>query len=639
MKLLKTSLLLSLILFQIVKAGTEPQKTTKIDFKAKEFELAQVTLLDGPFKDAMNRDIAWLKMLDMERLLSSFRLVAGLPSTVQPYGGWEATDAKFDGIRGHYLGHYLSACAKAYACTKDKEIKKRIDYLVTELAKCQKQYGNGYIGAFPEKLFDDLIQGQKVSWVPWYTMHKIFAGLYDVYNYTGNAEVYAVLLKLTDWARKKTDGLSAESLQNMLKTEHGGMTETLADLYAITQKPEHLALAKRFDHKMLLESMASGKDNLTGLHANTQIPKMIGAAREYEVTAEPVYMKAAEFFWECVVNHRTTATGGHSIYEHFKEPDVLAAYLNSAHANETCNAYNMLKLTAHLYDWTGNIRYADFYERTLINCILASQCPVKYEKEPAGMMSYHQPIKPGLWKRLNDKENSFWCCTGTGSENHVQYGKLIYAYDNEGLIINFFVASQLSWDEKKMTVKQETNFPESDYSKITVESSEKPQKMKIRIRVPWWANKGVQVKINGKVQNISATPSSYITLEKIWFNKDIIEVTMPMALYKEGLPDKKNIVAFLYGPMVLSGQLGKSGLTLETLYGINGKEYLDQFKLDSIAVPHFENVDEDLNSWIKPVLGKPLTFQTTGKGVPNDVTLIPYFKQFLERYSIYWEIK
>jgi hypothetical protein len=358
MQQLRTALFLGLCLlsFQIIKAGNEPQKTTKIDFKAKEFELAQVTLLDGPFKDAMNRDIAWLKMLDTERLLASFRTVAGLPSTSQPYGGWEGPDQKFDGIRGHYLGHYLSACAKAYACTKDKEIKKRVDYLVTELAKCQKQYGNGYIGAFSESLFDDLIQGKKVPWVPWYTMHKIFAGLYDVYNYTGNAEVYAALLKLMDWAKKKTDTLSDETLQNMLKTEQGGMTEVFADIYAITQKPDHLVLAKRFDHKMLLESMTNGKDNLTGLHANTQIPKMIGAAREYEVTAEPSYMKAAEFFWDCVVNHRTTVTGGNSVDEQFKEPDVLAAYLNRDHANETCNAYNMLKLTNHLYYWTGDVK-------------------------------------------------------------------------------------------------------------------------------------------------------------------------------------------------------------------------------------------------------------------------------------------
>ncbi|HEY4786977.1 MAG TPA: beta-L-arabinofuranosidase domain-containing protein, partial [Bacteroidales bacterium] len=237
----------------------QTQKPTAFNIPVKEFSLTQVKLLDGPFKDAMERDIAWLKSINTDRLLVAFRTTAGLTATVKPYGGWESTNPEFDGIRGHYLGHYLSACAKGYAATGDKELKNRIDYLVGELAKCQDKYGNGYIGAFPESMFDDLNQGKKVRWVPWYTMHKLMAGLYDVYIYGSNIQVYQVLMKLTDWVKKKTDGLSPEAMQQVLKTEQGGMTEVLADIYSVTQRPEHLALAQRFDHHYLLDNMSQQK--------------------------------------------------------------------------------------------------------------------------------------------------------------------------------------------------------------------------------------------------------------------------------------------------------------------------------------------------------------------------------------------
>jgi Uncharacterized protein conserved in bacteria len=615
----------------------QTQKPTAFNIPVKEFSLTQVKLLDGPFKDAMERDIAWLKSINTDRLLVAFRTTAGLTATVKPYGGWESTNPEFDGIRGHYLGHYLSACAKGYAATGDKELKNRIDYLVGELAKCQDKYGNGYIGAFPESMFDDLNQGKKVRWVPWYTMHKLMAGLYDVYIYGSNIQVYQVLMKLTDWVKKKTDGLSPEAMQQVLKTEQGGMTEVLADIYSVTQRPEHLALAQRFDHHYLLDNMSQQKDILTGLHANTQIPKMIGAAREYEVSSIDSYRKAAEFFWDRVVNHYSAVTGGHSVGELFKEPDNLAAYLNVDCTDETCNAYNMLKLTEHLYSWTGDLRYADYYERALINCILASQSPAKYENMQAGMMTYHQPIKSGMWKRLNDPEDCFWCCTGTGSENHVQYGKFIYSYDKEGIYVNLFTASQVTYPDKKMVIKQETQFPESSDIKFTFISTTTPTKWKVRIRVPYWANNGVTVKINGRVHPAQASPGSYLVIDRFWTTKDVMEVSIPMSLHKESIAGNANIIALMYGPMVLSGKLGTAGLNVQTIFGVNGDQVYDKLKVEDISVPKFKGVTDDLNTWIKPVAGKPLLFQTVGKGDPTDVTLMPYYKQFFERDAIYWE--
>jgi uncharacterized protein len=604
----------------------------------KPFALTDVKILDGPFKDALERDIAWLKMLDCDRLLAGFRTTAGLPSKAKAYGGWEAADPKMNGIRGHFMGHYLSALAKGYASTGDKDLKTRADYLIAELGKCQDKLGTGYIGAEPESAFDDLNQGKKVEWVPWYTEHKIFAGLFDVYTYMGNPNVYAMIIKLTEWTKKKTDGLSPEDMQRVLNTEQGGMTEVLANIYEVTKRPDHLALTKRFEHRMLLDNMSQGKDNLTNLHANTQIPKMIGAAREYEVTTDPTYRKAAEFFWNQVAEHRSSVTGGNSIYEHFKEADKLGAHVDETHADETCNAYNILKLTEHLYGWTGNVKYVDFYERALINSILASQSTTKYQNMPAGMMTYHQPIRPGMFKRLNDPENSFWCCTGSGSENHVQYGRFIYAADKEGLYINLFIASQLNWIEKRMTVKQETNFPEDDVIKINI-TEPNPTKMKLRVRIPYWATNGVTVKINGKLQTTLKIPGpgSYLTIERVWGVKEELEITMPMSLHKETMPDNENIAAFLYGPVVLSGKFEAEGITLDNFFGTNGHEHYD-FKIPAIPIPVFSNVEDDLNTWIKPVKGQKLTFQTVGKGIPTDVTLVPYYKQFFERYTFYWNL-
>jgi uncharacterized protein len=388
---------------------------------------------------------------------------------------------------------------------------------------------------------------------------------------------------------------------------------------------------------MLLDNMIQHKDNLTGLHANTQIPKMIGAAREFEVTSIADYRKAAEFFWDRVVNHYSTVTGGHSVNEHFKEPDNLGAYLNVDCTDETCNAYNMLKLTEHLYEWNGDVKYVDYYERALINCILASQSPSKYENIPAGMMTYHQPIRSGLWKRMNDPENCFWCCTGTGSENHVQYGRFIYAYDKDGLFVNLFIASQLNYPEKKMIVKQETGFPENSDMKLTFTSTTTPTKWKVRVRIPYWATSGITVKINGRLHPGKAEPGNYLIIDRFWTSKDVVEISMPMSLHKETIAGNPNIVALMYGPMVLSGKLGNNGLNVQTIFGTNGDQVFDKLNVAAIPVPKLKDITDDLNAWIKPVPGKPLLFQTSGKGDPADITLMPYYKQFFERGAIYWE--
>jgi DUF1680 family protein len=595
--------------------------------KAEPFPLTQVRLLDGPFRDAMLRDEKYLLDLDPDRLLHTFRLNVGLPSSAKPYGGWESPSTE---LRGHSMGHYLSALSLMYASTGNAQLKQRADYIVAELAKCQAQSPSkglheGYLSAFPESFIDRVEKRQNV-WAPWYTLHKIMAGLLDANQLCGNAQALDVLTKMADWVKFRVDNLTHEQMQRSLDTEHGGMNEVLANLYAVTGNTNYLALSAAFNHERVLDPLARGEDRLTGLHANTQIPKIIGVTREYELTGDPKYLTMANTFWNAVALNRSYVIGGDSDHEHFFATNTFAQHLSPETA-ETCNTYNMLKLTRDLFELEPDAAKMDFYERALYNHILASQDP------QSGMFVYLMSLKPGHFKTYSTPDDSFWCCVGTGMENHAKYGDTIYFHDADSLYVNLFIASELSWPEKNLTVRQETKFPESDTTVLNFKAS-KPMNLALKIRQPAWATEGVTVRVNGKKQKIESKPESYLTIQREWRDGDKVEIELPMSLHTEFLPDTTNEVAVLYGPIVLAGELGTDGMpkppmaATQTLYS----------RMPAPAVPMFACASEDLVKHIKPVRRKPLTFETRGIGRPKDVTLVPFYETHRERYSVCWQL-
>jgi DUF1680 family protein len=577
----------------------------KVQLAVSPFSLKQVRLLDGPFKDAQERERQYLHDLDADRLLHNFRVTAGLPSTAEPLGGWE--DPKGE-LRGHFVGHYLSACALMYASTGDEKLKAKADYIVAEMAKCQavlldKGYNKGFLSAYPESFFDRVDRCERV-WAPYYTLHKIMAGLLDMYQQTGNQQALDVLVKMADWLKFRTDRLSHEQQQKALNCEHGGMNEVFANLYGVTGNPDHLKLAIAFNHDVIFAPLARGEDQLNGKHANTQIPKIIGAACEYELTGKGEFAAIASNFWQYVAIDRAYCIGGHSDSEHFFPTHDFARHLSPATA-ETCNTYNMLKLTRHLFAWQPSARLMDFYERALFNQILASQDPA------TGMMYYFASLKPGHFKNYNTPMNSFWCCTGTGVENHAKYTDTIYFHDDNTLFVNLFIASDLTWPEKGLVVRQETKFPDQNTSRLTFTCA-KPVKVTVKVR----------------------HAGAYVDYDREWKNGDTLDIEIPMPLRIEPLPGEPKIVALFAGPIALAGELGKQGMEKVNLLT---KGQLDLANVPTPDVPVLLGDPADVLKHIEPVAGQPLTFRTKGIGRPGDVTLSPYFRLHHQRFTVYWK--
>jgi len=608
-----------------VMALAEPA-TMKVPRTVEPFALTNVTLLDCPFRDAMLRDQKYLLALEPDRLLQTFRVNVDLPTSARPYGGWEGTQVE---IRGHILGHYLSALSLMYASTGDGVFKQRADYIIGELAVCQSNspaagFHTGYLSAFPES-FIDRVEQRKNVWVPWYTLHKIMAGLLDAHLLCGNARALTVLTNMANWVEFRVDRLTPEQMQKSLDTEHGGMNEVLANLYAVTGDTNYLRLAEAFNHQKVFAPLAQGEDKLNGIHANTQIPKIIGATREYELTGDPQFLTVATTFWDAVALHRSYVIGGDSDHEHFFSTNDFAKHLSTDTA-ETCNTYNMLKLTRELFALEPSAAKMDFYERGLYNHILASQDP------ETGMFVYLMSLKPGHFKTYSTPEDSFWCCVGTGMENHAKYGDTIYFHDANSLYVNLFIASKLSWREKSLNLRQETRFPEND-STVLKFKLEKPVSFALKIRHPAWATDCVTVSINGKKQSVSSTPGSYFTLQREWLDGDKVEIQFPMKLHTEPLPGVSNTVAILYGPIVLAGEMGTNAMPNPIT-----RSQTDYSRLPAPDAPVFVCDAGELLNHIKPVAGKPLTFRTHELGKPNDVTLIPFYRMHRERYSVYWEL-
>jgi DUF1680 family protein len=597
-----------------------------VPLKVHAFALRDVQLLDGPFKHAMELDREYLLSLDVDRLLHNFRVNAGLPSAAQPLGGWEEPKGE---LRGHFVGHYLSACALMYASTGDKRLKEKGDAVVAGLAECQKKLGSGYLSAYPET-FIDRVENRVQVWAPYYTLHKIFAGLEDMYEYCDNQLALEVCRKFGDWAIARNSKLTDEKMQAMLNTEHGGVNETLANLYALTGEEKYLKLSLRFNHHRVIDPCEDLDDPLTGLHANTQIPKFIGTARQYELTGDHALKTATLFFWNTVVRERSYVIGGHSDGEGFTPKEHLSQALGP-NTTETCNTYNMLKLTRHLFCWNPKAEYADFYERALYNHILASQNP------ESGMMCYYVPLRSGSRRNFNTPTESFWCCTGTGVENHAKYGDSIYFHDNNSLYVNLFIASELSWKDKGIKVRQETTYPDEQATRL-VFTCDNPVELTLQIRHPFWATNGFDIKVNGSAegadeeratgaqrdfQRFGARRSeglgSFASIKRTWKSGDTVEVRLPFDLRIEAFRDNSDRFAFMTGPLVLAGEV-------------------DTRK----PFPVIVGSKESLVAGLKPVAGKPNTFATSELfQVPGETQhqeiLEPFYKLYHERYETYWD--
>jgi len=597
--------------------------------EARPFPLDRVTLLDSPFKKAMEINRAYLLALDPDRFLWPFHERAGLPTKGERYGGWEKRDCV-----GQVAGHYLTACSLMYASTGDEELKRRAAYMVAELAKAQAKHGNGYAGPVRTEVWATTFSGQiKVGkwglgggYVPWYVLHKTYAGLIDAYTCTGNKQALEVARQFADWAKKGTDNLTDEQFQKMLLCEHGGMNDAMAGLYAITGNRQYLSLARRFDHKQIFGPLEAERDELQGKHVNTQLPKIIGAARLYELTGEKRYATVARFLWDRVIDTRSYAPGGVDFHEHFRAPGQEAKFLNWDSC-ETCAVYNMLKVTRHLFGWRPDARYMDYYERALYNHILGSQDPA------TGGVTYFYSLRPGHFKIYSTPFDSMWCCVGTGIENHSKYGDTVYYHNEDTLWVNLFIPSELDWKEKGVTVRQETGFPRQDTTTITV-STKKQQEFSVRVRVPYWATKGAEVRVNGRKEKAQAKPQSYLALSRAWKDGDRIEVRLPMGLHLYRARDDKSLGAVMFGPLVLAGELGREGMP-KTLCCTSNKQYSGE---PVPPVPVLVTDSRDPASWVKRTGDADLRFRTQNVGKPTDVSLIPLHDLHHQRYTVYWRL-
>ncbi len=618
-----------------LRKGTEPLAKDRGNYCGSSFEPDEVKLTGGIFKDSQDTGLAFIKSLDVDRLLAPVAYSTGASADKSKYyGGWEAYNYRTysgTGISGHSLGHWLSAAADMYAVTGDGEVKAMLDYAVDRLDTYQKTDGTGYIGGVEKTGLIGAFKGElRVSafdlngyWVPWYSFHKIYQGLIDAYTLAGNEKALAVARGFADWAIDVTKDMTDEKFAKMLECEYGGMNEAMAELYEITGEKKYLDLAVRFSQDAILEPLSNGRDELEGKHANTQIPKVIGAAAIYGADkSQEDYRRAAEFFYDTVVNHRSYVIGGNSDREHFGS---ITGETLGTQTCETCNTYNMLKLTERLYAWEHKAEYMDYYERALFNHILASQDP------ESGMKTYFMATKQGHFKVYSTRENSFWCCVGSGMENPARYTRNIYCKDGNEFYVNQFISSAVCWKEKGLTVSQTTNYPFEDTTRIKIESGSADFAMKIRI--PAWLARDAVIAVNGEAVTVRATGKArYYTLERRWSANDTVEVKLPMGLHTYTARGGENKAAFMYGPAVLAGALGTESFP-------PSDSVADHTSLDgaaTISVPDIIVADKNPETFITPSDLSKLEF--TMVSGENSIKLTPYFNLHHQRYSLYWNL-
>ncbi|AKQ47387.1 acetyl-CoA carboxylase [Rufibacter radiotolerans] len=606
----------------------------------QSFPLAQVRLLEGPFKQAQQTDLAYMLSLDMDRLLAPFQKEAGIQPKAQNYGNWENT-----GLDGHIGGHYLSALALMYAATGNPEVQQRLTYMVDALEACQQKSGDGYLGGTPggKEMWQDIKAGKidagsfslNKKWVPWYNIHKTYAGLRDAYVFAGNEKARQMLIKLSDWCLDLTANLSDAQIQDMLRSEHGGMNEVFADVAEITGDPKYLVLAKSFSQTSVLNPLLQGKDVLNGMHANTQIPKVIGFQRVAEVSGDKTWTPAAEFFWQTVVKNRTVSIGGNSVSEHFHPANNFSSMLEGKEGPETCNTYNMLKLSKQLYLASASAEYLNYYERAMYNHILSSQHPTQ------GGFVYFTPMRPRHYRVYSQPQLDFWCCVGSGLENHGKYGELIYAHSAKDLYVNLFLPSVLEWKEKGVTLTQNTKFPFEESSALTF-ALKKTQKFTLYIRYPEWVEAGqLRVTVNGKAAKVTQAANGYLGLDRKWKSGDVVTVSLPMHTKAEYLPDGSPWVSFVHGPLVLAAVTDTTGLKGLRADGSRMGHVANGPLYSLEEAPLLVSAGKDVAAGIQPVAGKPFTFTASSllhQEQYKQLELVPFYQIHDARYTIYFPV-
>lgn len=604
----------------------------------KLFPLQNVRLLDGPFRHAQELNKKYLLELDADRLLAPFLREAGLTPKIESYGNWENS-----GLDGHIGGHYLTALSLMYAATDDQEVKAKLDYFLNELKRCQDQIGNGYIGGVPggAELWENVRKGNihaggfdlNKKWVPLYNIHKTYAGLRDAYLIGGQLRAKEMLIKMTEWSIQLVDNLSDEQLQDMLRSEHGGLNEVFADVAEITGDERYLRLAKQFSHRAILQPLLAHEDKLTGFHANTQIPKVIGFKRIADITHDSSWNEAARFFWESVVYRRSVSIGGNSAHEHFHPTTDFSRMIRAVEGPETCNTYNMLKLTEQLFCTEPDVRYVDYYERALYNHILSTQHP-----ETGGFV-YFTPMRPGHYRVYSQPHTSFWCCVGSGLENHSKYGEFIYAHRSEELFVNLFLASKLTWNARGVNVVQQTDFPLKPTTTLTMEMAE-PTEFTLQVRYPGWVRDNeLNVTVNGSLIDVDAVPGSYIRINREWHSGDQVQVTFAMRTAVEQPPDSSNYYSFLYGPIVLAAKTDTVGMIGLFADDSRGGHIAHGPQLPLRDAPIVVADRAELAALPRPIAGKRLHFSLDNlyaEKQKKSAELMPFYQLHESRYIIYW---
>ena len=623
------------VLSVVVMLAASLQGAAQIPSEVENFPISSVRLTDSPFKHAEELDIQYLLGINPDRLLAPYLKEAGLQPKADNYTNWENT-----GLDGHIGGHYVSALSYMYAATGNQEIKRRLDYMISELQRCQD--ADGYLSGVVNgrKVWKEIKEGNirasgfglNDGWVPLYNIHKIFAGLRDAYLIGGKGEAKEMLVKLTDWMIGVVENLSDEQMQDMLRSEHGGLNETFADVAAITGDKRYLKLAHKFSHQLVLQPLLKKEDKLTGMHANTQIPKVIGYKRMADLEGNQDWSEAARYFWETVVEHRSISIGGNSVREHFHPATDFSSMLTSEQGPETCNTYNMLRLTKMLYQTSGEVSYMDYYERALYNHILSTINPIQ------GGFVYFTPMRSGHYRVYSQPQTSFWCCVGSGMENHARYGEMIYGHKDKNLYVNLFIPSTLDWNGTM--IEQQTAFPEEEGTTLVVSPEKGKKAFAMHVRIPEWADKSsVRISVNGEPQNLEIK-DGYAVVNRTWKKGDKLHVAMPMHLYTLGLPDGSSNYSIMYGPIVLASSLGKQqqdGMYADDSRGghiANGPRWSLQ------NMPVIVGDKDKVIEKIQKVEGKPLTFKLSGVYPDNyeGMVLQPFYQLHECRYMVYWPV-
>jgi len=606
---------------------------------ADEFPLGDVTLLEGPLKKARDLNINTLLKYDCDRLLAPYLKEAGLTPKGKSYPNW-------DGLDGHVGGHYLTAMA-INAATGDKECQKRMEYFISELQACadanaknHPEWGKGYVGGVPgsDRIWGKFKKGNfgpyYGAWVPFYNIHKMYAGLRDAWVYCGNEQAKQLFLGFCDWAIDLTAGLTDAQVERALDTEHGGMNEVLADAYAITGQQKYLDVARRFSHRRLLNPLMQRRDILDNMHANTQVPKVIGFERIAELGNDEAYHTAGAYFWDIVTGERTLAFGGNSRREHFPSKEACQDFVQDIDGPESCNTNNMMKLTEDLHRRNPEARFADYYEVAMFNHILSTQHP-----EHGGYV-YFTSARPRHYRNYSAPNEAMWCCVGTGMENHGKYGQFVYTHHANALYVNLFVASELNWKEKGLKLRQETQFPYAENSRITItQSPNTKQPIPIMVRYPGWVKPGqFSVKVNGKPVSIVTGPASYVTIDRQWKKGDVVDIQFPMHNSVKYLPNMPQYIALMHGPIMLAMKTGTEDLAMLIADDSRFGQLAVGKKLPIDQAPILVNKDvESIANQLQPIAGKPLHFNLTTKMV-NEIRneLMPFFELHDSRYMMYW---